>query len=193
MAEQGTSTIIRNMIADFMNVGTLALPRFVLMGTGFTSLDENPNAQAEQRAYISDRSSSSIIRGYEAQFPYSADLIESEEAIMKIYDIGRNQRQAGEAETDYVRVEVFLNTGVADVHPARKFRVAVEVTDTTGEGTQIIESTGNLNVVGDFIPGVFNILTKEFYAGTINPETRVLTVIVGSDTINLRDSLILAP
>jgi len=182
------------MITDFLNVGSFDVPRYVLMGTGFTSLDESPNAQAESRPYISDRSSTSIIRGYEAQFPYNADIIASEEAIMKIYEIGRNQRQAGEAEADYVRCEAFMPTGIHNVHPARKFRVAVEVTDTTGEGTQIIESSGNLNAVGDFIPGCFNIDTKTFYPGVVTrtPDNEELvTVQVGMETVELLKGLFL--
>jgi len=155
-------TIIRNMIADFLNVGTPVEPKWVLMGAGFTALDENPNAQAETRAYVSDRTASSVIRGYEAQFPFTTDLMSSEEAINSIYAIGRNQLQAQHAERAYVRVEGYLATSEPNTHPARLFRVSVEVTDVSGEGTNIVEISGNLNVVGDFVPGVFNIVTKEF-------------------------------
>ena len=162
MTTPDVSTLIRNMIVDFLDVGTSENPKYVRMGRGFTSLDENPNAQAESRAYISDRSTSSIIRGYEAQFSFNSDLIANEEAIMKIYEVGRNQKQAAEAETGYIRVEAFLPAGEPDYHPARLFNTAIELTDVTGEGTQIMELSGNLNVIGDFIPGVFNIVTRKF-------------------------------
>jgi len=194
MADQGTSAIIRNNLGDFLNVGTFSTPRFVLLGPGFTGLDENPNAQAEQRAYISDRSTSSIIRGYEAQFPFTADMMISNatEGITRIYEVGRNQRQAAEAESEYVRVEVFMPTGIQNVHPARKFRVAIEVTDIAGEGTQIIEMSGNLNVVGDFTPGCMNIETKIFYPGVTSRTdagVEIVTVEVGAATVVLENGL----
>jgi len=192
MSEVGT--VIRNFIADYLNVakrGALK-PDWALMGPGFTNLDENPNAQAETRAYISDRSTSSIIRGYEAQFPYSTDIMVDQRAVMAIYSVGRNQKQATGAEKDYVRTEVFLPTGIEDVHPARMFRVAIEVSDTSGEGTQIVESSGNLNQVGNFIPGVFNITTLEFTEGTyFANEPDVLVVSVEGQTIRLLDGLFL--
>lgn len=187
---QGTQTIIRNMIADYLDISETGNPmELELMGTGFTSLDENPNAQAETRAYISDRTASSIIRGYEVQFPFTTDMIASEKAVTKLYSIGRNLKQAGEAEVNYVRAEVFFPTGVADTHPARRFRTSVEVSDITGEGTQIIEMSGNLNVVGDFTPGVFNVITKTFYPGTM--EGNILTVDVAGETVTLVDGLFL--
>ena len=182
------NTVMRSNIADFLYCDTGKEKGYFLMGMGFTSLNENPNAQAEQRAYISDRSASSIIRGYETQFPFATDMIQSEPPVMKILDIGRNQRRGAAAETDYVRVETFLETGMADVHPARKFKASIEVADITGEGTQLMECSGNLNQVGDFTPGVFDIISKTFYPGTLGPDN-VLTVTVKGTALRLRDSL----
>ena len=182
------NTVMRSMIADFLYCDAGDKRGFFLMGMGFTTLDENPNAQAEQRAYISDRSASSIIRGYETQFPFATDMIQSEPPVMKILDIGRNQLRGAAAETEYVRVETFLPTGVVDVHPARKFRVSIEVTDVTGEGAQLVECSGNLNQVGDFMPGVFNITSKTFYPGTTGADG-VLVVTVNGTTIKLRNGL----
>ena len=182
------NTVTRSDVADFLYCNAGGKQGYFLMGMGFTTLDENPNAQAEQRAYISDRSVSSIIRGYETQFPFATDMIQSEPPIMKILDIGRNQRRGSAAETEYVRVEVFLPTGMTDVHPARKFRVSIEVTDVTGPGAQIIECSGNLNQVGDFTPGAFDITSKTFYPGTMD-SNEMLTVEVKGKTIRLRDGL----
>lgn len=159
-----TNTVIRNMIADFINVSDDATEEWVLMGTGFNTLDESPQAQIDTKAYVSDRSATSIIRGYQTQFPFDTDLIESEKAVMTLYNVGRNQLQGAEAERDYIRVELFqeLDPAEASTHPARKFRVAVEVASITGAGAEVIHVAGNLNNVGDFIDGKFNIDTKTF-------------------------------
>jgi hypothetical protein len=157
-------TVLRNMIGDFLNVGTSIAEEYVLMGTGFNTLDENPRAQTDTKAYISDASASSVILGYQTQFPFDSDLIKSDKAIQALYDIGRNQKQGADAEMDYVRVELFreLDTPVENKHPARKFRVAVEVSNISGAGAQIVHVAGNLNNVGSFIDGVFDISTKSF-------------------------------
>ena len=159
-----TNTVLRNMIADYINIGTSSAPVWKLMGTGFNTLDENPQAQIDTKAYISDRAATSIIKGYKTQFPFDTDLIESEQAVMALYNVGRNQLQGGMAEFEYCRVEVFLpvTPAVDGVHPARKFRVAVEVSGITGAGAEVIHVAGNLNNVGDFVDGQFDINTKTF-------------------------------
>ena len=182
------NSVIRSMIADFLYCEDNGVKRFCLMGMGYTSLDENPNAQAESRAYISHKSASSTIRGYETQFPFATDIFTSEPAIRKILDVGRNQRRGSAAEADYVRVETFLPTGLTDVHPARKFRASIEVTDIAGEGAQIVECTGNLNQVGDFTPGVFDIVSRTFHPGTTDQDD-VLTVSVNGTIVKLRNGL----
>ena len=163
MANAVNGPVIRNMIADYLNVGTADAPDYALMGGGFNSLDENPNAQTEERAYIDAKSKTTTTTGYATKFPFDTDMISSEQAVMSIYDVGRNQLQGAAAERDYVRVEVFLgDNGTPNTFPARKFRVAVEVSDIKGAGTEIMKMTGNLNGVGDFIDGTFNIQTFTF-------------------------------
>ena len=161
MATAVKDTIIRNMVADYLNVGTKDAPEYALMGRGFNSLDENPNAQTEERAYISDKSKTKTTTGYAVVFPFDTDMIASEEAVMAIYDIGRNQRQGGEAEMEYVRVEIFKGS-TDNKFPARKFLVAVEVSGISGAGTEIMKMTGNLNGVGDFVDGTFDTTDKSF-------------------------------
>lgn len=152
--------VIRYMIADYLNTGTSSTEDYNLMNVGFTALDENPSAKVENTPYIGDRSSSGSITGYENTFPFDTQLISDEAAIAFIYDIGRNQKTGQDAETDYVRVEVFESESSS--YPARKFRVAVEVSSITGEGTNIVKMAGNLHQVGNFVDGTFDITTKEF-------------------------------
>ena len=159
-------TVLRNMIADYLDVGTTTTPEWALMGPGFNSLDENPQAQVDTKAYISDKSATSTIKGYQTQFPFDTDLIEDEKAVTALYGIGRNQKQGADAELDYVRVELFKGATASTSYPARKFRVAVEVSNVQGAGAEVIKVTGNLNSVGDFVDGTFDIKTKTFTATT---------------------------
>ena len=162
MNNEGANTIIRNMIADYLNVGTNDNPEWVLMGTGFNTLDENPQAQTTTKAYISDKAATSIIRAYQPQFPFDTDLIEDEKAVMELYNIGTRQAIGRDARRQYVRVELFLDTDKTDVHPARLFNVAVEVSNISGPGAEVVHVTGNLNGAGDYIEGEFNIISRTF-------------------------------
>lgn len=155
--------VIRYQIADYLNTqGSGATAAYSLMGAGFTALDENPAAKVDKTAYISDRSASGTITGYENTFPFDTQFISDDDAIKFIYDVARNQKTGAEAETDYVRVDVYDGDG--DSFPARKFRVAIEVTGITGAATEIVRVAGNLHQVGNFEEGTFNIEAKTFTA-----------------------------
>ena len=155
------SKVIRYQVADYLNTAASGDAAFALMGVGFNTLDESPSAKVDKTAYINDASGS--ITGYENTFPFDTQLISDDDAIKFIYDIARNQKTGSDAETDYVRVELF-ETATAGAYPARKFRVAVEVTGITGQGTEIMKVAGNLHQVGNFVDGTFNPTTKAFVA-----------------------------
>ena len=71
--DESRAALLRNAIADYMDVnGT-----FELMGTGFTSLNESPNAQTDSETYINESTTSTDITGYETEFPYESRLIPS--------------------------------------------------------------------------------------------------------------------
>ncbi|WP_133964665.1 hypothetical protein [Eubacterium limosum] len=165
-------SLMRYDVSDYMDVGENGTEEYALMGVGFNSLDESPNAQVDKKAYIHEKVSSSKVKGYEGQFPYKADLVKDERVVMKVYEIARNQKTGIDAEVNYVRVELFKpTTGQSGVFAARKFRTAVEVSDITGEGANPLEMSGNLNQVGEFIDGQFNVDTKKFTAaGETTPE-----------------------
>lgn len=157
------NTVMRYQVADYLNTGTDSTESYVLMGVGFNTLDESPNAQKDSKTYINQKAQTSTIKSYQPTFAFDSDLIADEAAVMALYDIGRNQKTGADAERDYVRVELFNPVeSSANTFAARKFKVAVEVSSVTGEGGGIMKVTGNLNGVGDFIDGTFNTATKTF-------------------------------
>lgn len=157
--------VMRYQIADYLNIGTSEEEEYALMGTGFNTLDEEAGAQTESVTYINDKAATTYIRAYETVFPFETDLIADEDAVTYIYDVGRNQKTGGDAETDYVRVELFSPVSAPEkpnTFKARKFRVSIEVSSTEGEGGNIVKVSGNLNAVGDFVDGTFDTSTKTF-------------------------------
>lgn len=152
----------RYQIADYIMVGSA----FALMGVGFNTLDESPNANIDRKTYVNERNSSVVVTHYEPQFPFDADFIEDEDAVKALYSVGRDRKTGEDAQFEYVRVELF-EADSSGAYPARKFTVAAEVTDlATGEGGEIVKLSGNLHQIGDHVAGKFDPSTKTFTANS---------------------------
>lgn len=156
---ESRAAVQRDEFADYLNVGTLEKPNYVLMGVGFTTLNESPGAKTKTKKYVNERTSSTSIVSYESKFPFESDLIKSQEAVIALYNVGRNHYTGADTEFDYVRVELWDKIE-KNVFAARKFKVAAEISDISGEDDQVVK--GNLNAIGDPVFGVFNTETKMF-------------------------------
>ena len=153
----------RHQIADYLNIGTSESPKWVLMGVGFTSLNETFGAESESSKYVNEASESSSVVSYKTVFPFEAHLIKSQEAVNTLYNVGRNHLVGADAEFEYCRVELFEGKESADsTYAARKFVVSAEVSSIEGDKKQSVK--GNLNAVGDPVDGFFNTKTLAFTA-----------------------------
>jgi hypothetical protein len=99
-------------------------------------------------------------------------------AIEKLYLTGRDHLTGTDAETEYVRVEMWRPaiTGSTRYFKARKFKVSIEVTNNNGAGGETVVVSGNLNCVGDPIDGYFDITTLTFTEGEYTETLGTLTV-----------------
>ena len=164
--DESRAALLRNAIADYLDVdGT-----YELIGTGFTSLNESPNAQTDSETYINESTTSTVITSYETEFPYESRLIPSQKAIYKLYKQGRDHATGEDAKCVYIRVDLFNPIGtpsdtVAE-YTARMFNVANEVSDIEGDGGEKISVSGTLHAVGDPVQGKFDTVKKTFTAGT---------------------------
>lgn len=105
------NSVQRHKIADFIDVSNTSTPRFEKLGEGVTALNESPNAKTKSSKYINNPSATKTTTGYETQFPFTSDLIVSEIAIKKVYNIGTSQLTGGDCQMDYVRVDLFEPAG----------------------------------------------------------------------------------
>lgn len=153
---------IRNRItvADYLKVNE----EFVLMGAGFTDINESPNAKTSKKQYVNDKSPTSSIVSYETEFPYETDQIRDEKAIEFICNIGEEQKIGSDAETEYIRVDLDKAGTTENTFRARKFNVAVQV-DELGSKDGEMTAKGKLLTKGDLEVGTFNTQTKEFTKG----------------------------
>lgn len=168
MPKNKVKVVQRYQIADYLNINQAddEAENYVLMGTGFTTLDEEPGAQSESTKYINEKSASSDIVSYETKFPFEADQVEDQEAIEALYKVGRNHLTGSDAQFEYVRVELNRKAGTGSTSfEARKFLVSAEISSFEGENK--MKMSGNLNAVGDPVLGTFDVSTKKFTpAGT---------------------------
>lgn len=155
--------VMRNKVADYLRVNET----YELMGVGFETLDESPNAQSMQKTYVNQNTATSIIKSYQTEFPYSADMIISEKAVTALYECGRNHLTGTESMFEYVRVDLFAPVeSMENTFKARKFIVSNEVSGNTGNGGDPLTLAGTLKCVGDPVFGTFNTQTKEFNEDT---------------------------
>ena len=153
----------RRMQANYIKVKTAKKPdgEFEFMGSGFTDLNEKPSAQTSSKRYINMKSESKSVTGYDWTSEFTADQIRSEKALDYIIGIGENQLTGDDAETEYVIVDLDKSTDTDNEFEARKFDVAVEVSDFGDEDGEMTVS-GNLLAKSDPVSGTFNTETKVF-------------------------------
>ena len=188
--------LTRSAVADYLNVGTKANKVWALCGTGFNSLDESPNAQVESKVYIHEDEASPSITRYESSFGFDVDTWNDQEAVMAIYDIARNRKIGSNALVEYLRTDFKVEedgTPITTTVPARLFTCAVEVSDIQGGGGETLTMSGNLNVVGKFLDGVFNLQTRVFEEGA-TPTAKTIksltvTLRAGQSTGNVKVSV----
>lgn len=159
----------RRKFADYLDVTPTAEERkYVLLGAGFTQLDENPSAQTSSKRYVNDASATKSITGYDDAFPFTADQIRAQEGLDFICNIGENRLTGAAAESTLIRVDLDKKVAPAgdaavEEYEARLFRVAVEIAN-------FADSDGQMTADGNFLPkgsvqtGKFNIKTCTFTA-----------------------------
>ena len=96
----GRSALIRNMIADYLEVNG----KMELCGIGFTKLDESPGAQSDNTTYINETTSSADIIGYETEFPYEFDAVVIERMKKMNIEINGVTLQADFMDADFMEV-----------------------------------------------------------------------------------------
>ncbi len=150
----------RSRIHHYMNLGTKEAPKWSRMGKGWKKISENPNAQTESTQYICDDSATTDTTSYEPNYAFECDLMQSDEAIKKVYDIAKNRMTYGDCIVSVVHVDAFEETASNKKCTAYLEELAVQVTSIDGEKKMAM--TGNFNGQGDGIKGKFNLTTLEF-------------------------------
>lgn len=156
------AVVTRNFFGDYLS-DVSETPSYSLMGLGVVQVDESPNAKVDKTPFVNNTNSTGTITGYEPVFPFDAQMRTGETATMKLVGIARDRKVGADAELYYIRADLY-KAAVESKYPARRFKVAVEVTSIEGAGTEIVHIKGNLHQVGDATEGDFNPTTLAFTA-----------------------------
>ncbi|WP_252237416.1 hypothetical protein, partial [Clostridium sp. ZBS17] len=145
--------VMRFKIADYLKVGE----EFCFMGAGFNTLDETVGAQTDSKTYINDKTSTTTVKGYQTEFPYDTDMVKDGKAGMALYTVGRDHKTGVDAEFEYVRVDLYDPVeNKTNLFKARNFKVAAVVSDSKGNGGEVMVNTGTLSCAGDPMQGYFD-------------------------------------
>lgn len=150
----------RRVEADYIKIKDA----FVLMGTGFESLDEKPNAQTSEKRYVNDASTTQMITGYKWAEEFSGDQIKSDEAIEFITSIGKELKTGEDAITEVIKVDLDKPASTDGSFYARKFKVSVQV-DEFPNNDGDLGLSGSFLGIGDAEIGSFAIESKTFTKG----------------------------
>lgn len=153
----------RRSVANYLNVGKTE-EEYALMGVGFTELNESPSAQSSSKMYITDKSATKSITSYEWESGFDTDQVREESAVEHICNIGEMQLTGDDAETNYIIVDLDKKGSTENTFRARKFKVAIEVSDFEGKDGEM-SAKGKLLGVGDLVVGTFDTSTKKFTPG----------------------------
>lgn len=155
----------RRKQVNYLNIPSAEGEKFVLLGRGFTELNESPSAQTSSKRYVNMASSSQSVTGYDAGWGFNADQIRAEEAIAYICNIGEERKTGADAETDMIIVDLDrpIENSTTEFY-ARKQRVAIAVSDFGDEDGEMT-CEGDLLGVGDLVVGSFNTASRTFTEG----------------------------
>ena len=156
-------TVTRNYLGDYLSA-VVDPEVYSLLGLGVVQIDESLNPKLDKTPFVNNINVSGTVTGYERTFPFDAQLRSGETAIMMLHDISRTSKIGTEAELYYTRVDLYETPGVDGLYPARRFKVAVEISSIEGAGTEIVRVKGNMHQIGDATEGFFDVdpLVLEF-------------------------------
>lgn len=146
---------MREVLRHYFNIGTLASPKWVLLGDGITSLTEEFNPESETKQYINQSNGTTTLKSYTPSIPIEREYISDElqrwiDEKVKILPTG------SKAISEYVRINL-LDTPVDGAYPAVKRKCTYQFDSIGGDAGAELVNSMTLGGVGDGIQGTFTV------------------------------------
>lgn len=146
---------MREVLRHYFNIGTLASPKWVLLGDGITSLTEEFNPESETKQYINQSNGTTTLKSYTPSIPVEREYINDDlqrwiDEKVKILPTG------SKAISEYVRINL-LDTPVDGAYPAVKRKCTYQFDSIGGDAGAELVNSMTLGGVGDGIQGTFTV------------------------------------
>lgn len=146
---------MREILRHYFNIGTLKEPKWVLLGDGITSLNEEFNPESETTQYINQANGTTTLKSYTPSISVEREYISDElqrwiDEKVKILPTG------SKAISEYVRLNL-MDTPVDGAYPAVKRRCAYQFDSVGGDAGSPLINAMTLGGVGDGVQGTFDV------------------------------------
>lgn len=146
---------MREVLMHYFNIGTLAAPKWVLLGDGITSLTEEFNPESDTKQYINNHNGSTAIKSYTPSISVEREYISDElqewiNQKIKVLPTGSS------AISEYVRINI-MESPTGNVYPAVKRRCTYQFDSIGGDAGSELINAMTLGGVGDGVQGSFDV------------------------------------
>jgi hypothetical protein len=145
----------------YMNLGTVAAPRYELINEGITDFTESQNAQVESSHYIGAKVATQRTRSLQPSFAYAGLLNDEDPVSKRLYEIGANQEV--NVKVKIAHVDTWGTDKTKLVARLATYNVIPE-NPGSGAGGEDLGISGTLSQVGEITIGTWDMGKKTFTA-----------------------------
>ena len=151
---------MREKLVHFLNIGSSTTASYKLLGDGITSLTEEFNPESETKQYINQANGTTAIKSYTPSISIEKEYIKDEDVQTWMNEKVRLLPTGSDAETDYVRINLFEETSTENEYKAVKRKCSYQIDSVGGDAGSELITALTLGGIGDGIQGTFNVSTK---------------------------------
>lgn len=153
---------MREKLVHYLNIGTSSTPKYVLLGDGITSLTEEFNPESETKQYINQANGTTVIKSYTPSISIEREYIKDDELQAWIDEKIKTLPTGSDAETDYIRINLFDETATSGTYNAVKRKCTFQFDSVGGDAGSALVNALTLGGIGDGIVGTFKVSDKTF-------------------------------
>lgn len=153
---------MREKLVHYFNIGTSETPEYVLLGDGITSLTEEFNPESDTKQYINQSNGTTVIKSYTPSISVEKEYIQDDDLQTWIDKKIKTLPVGSEAESDYIRINLFDAGQTEGTYNAVKRRCTYQFDSVGGDAGSELVSALTLGGIGDGILGTFDTATKTF-------------------------------
>ena len=153
---------MREKLRHYLNIGSATTTSYVLIGDGVTSLTEEFNAETETKQYINQANGTTNVKSYTPSIQVEKEYIKDEQLQDWLNLKVRTLPTGSDADTDYIRINIFETTSSASVYLAVKRKCTISIDSIGGDAGSELMNSFTIGGKGDGVQGTFNVSTGVF-------------------------------